>query len=183
MHCCLNVYRLYPQIMIRKRATILAGISIAIVMLVISSSVICRTIAIRPVGKSLVIPISFPTSVDYLFIHIIRDQECTKCSVSSLYHWNEIISMIGRTDISYLFIIETMPEDTPDTIMEALKRRPFSQPLFIDYSQEFLENNPWLTIKRYRDNNDFIINKSGKIIYIGDPLNNYNDMIKIKKIR
>ncbi|MCQ2167432.1 MAG: hypothetical protein MJY69_02025 [Bacteroidales bacterium] len=103
--------------------------------------------------------------------------------MSSLYQWNDVIAMIGRKDISYFFIIETRPEDTPETISEALKRRPFTQPMFVDYSNEFLATNRWLKKRKYREINDFVLDKTGAIIKLGDPLNDIRFLSQLKTMK
>ena len=125
-------------------------------------------------GQNVNMPTCCPDTTTFMFVHIVRGQECTKCSVSSLYQWNDVITMIGRKDISYFFIIETLPEDTPDTIVEVLERRAFFQSLFVDYNHEFLENNKWLKKRKYREFNDFVVDRSGKIVKVGDPLNDFH---------
>lgn len=133
--------------------------------------------------KSVVLPDCCSITSEYTFIHLVRNQECTKCSVSSLYQWNDVIAMIGRKDISYYFIIETRPEDTPETISEALKRRPFTQPMFVDYSNEFLATNRWLKKRKYREINDFVLDKTGAIIKLGDPLNDIRFLSQLKTMK
>ena len=135
------------------------------------------------IGRKVIMPGCFSFTTDYTFIHIVRDQECTKCRVSALYQWNDVIAMIARKDISFYFIIETLPEDTADTIEEALQKRPFSKPMYIDYDHVFLEANLWLRERRYRSINDFILDRSGRIVRIGDPLNDFQFLIQLKDLQ
>ena len=149
------------------------------VILAISS--ICLTNdGLTSCKKRMVLPYEIDDNqYDYVFVHILRGQECTKCSVEGLYQWNSIIRMIGRKEISYLFVIETLEEDTPSVIQEALARRPFSQPMFVDYNHSFLEENKWLTSRRYSETNDFLIDMAGRVVSAGDPM---SDMSYLKHL-
>ena len=134
------------------------------------------------IGKDVTMPCRYDYKTEFTLIHIVRNQECTKCSVSALYQWNDVISQVGRKDISFFYIIETRPEDTPKTIKEALQRRPFSEPMYVDYNHAFLEDNKWLKKRKYREINDMVLNSSGKIVMIGDPLNNFQFLTQMKNI-
>lgn len=152
--------------------------TIIILLSIISQfSIICDAREFNTLlGKTVILPDSqkqIITTSKYTFIHIVRGQECTKCSVGALYQWHNIISLINRDDISYFFIIETRPEDTTEIIQSALERRPFNYPLFIDHSHYFLEKNRWLKKKKYSEINDFILDSSGKVLQIGNPLDDF----------
>lgn len=134
------------------------------------------------IGGKIVLPSCCPDSTEYIFVHIIRDQRCTECSVGTLYQWNDVISMIGRRDISYFFIVEMLSEDTPDVIQSALSRRPFSEPMFIDYSHEFINNNSWLSKKQNQSSNDFLLDRTGRIIGLGNPLEDFHFMRYMKDL-
>lgn len=125
-------------------------------------------------------PCNLPDSADYCYVHIVRNHDCTRCSIGTLYQWNETISMVGRKDISFLFIVEARPEDTDEIIEEALSRRPFHQSIFIDYSHVLLKENPW--ISRNKNIDGFLVDKSFKIISIGNPLIDYRYLKKIKSV-
>jgi len=88
--------------------------------------------------------------------------------------------MVGRKDISFLFIVEARPEDTDKIIEEALTRRPFHQSIFIDYSHTLLKENPW--INRNNAIDGFLIDKSFKILSIGNPLIDYRYLKKLKSV-
>ena len=113
-----------------------------------------------------------PLTRAFCFVHIVRDQECSPCSVGTLYHWDEIIAMIGRDDISYLFIVEPNGEDTEEVLNRALQRRSFKQPVVFDWNHSFIRNNPWLI--EHPQWNDFLLDSGSKIVAIGDPLNDYH---------
>lgn len=137
---------------------------------------------VRLIGKDLIIPCSLPDTVEYCFVHIIRNQDCTRCSVGTLYQWNETISMVGSENISFLFIVETRLEDTDEAIEDALLRRPFQQPLFIDFSHTLQKDNPWINRNVYRDINGFLIDKSYKIVSIGNPMIDYHYLKELRSL-
>lgn len=136
--------------------------------------------------KSFTIPCAMneaDTTTNFLFVHIIRGQECTKCSVSSLYQWEKIIAIIGNDNISYLFVVEPHLEDDMSVIQASLERRPFHQPLFIDNKHDLLKQNPWLSKKKYREANGFLIDHCGNIIAIGDPMSNMRFLKYLSNLR
>ncbi len=133
-------------------------------------------------GKNMIVPDCCLQITDYTFIHIVRNQDCTVCSVSSLYQWNSVIDMIDRSDISYCFIVEMRPEDTSDTITEALRKHPFFKPIFIDYDCKFLEDNKWLKRRKYKELNDFVIDKKGTIITTGDPMTDFHFLHQLRNM-
>ena len=106
----------------------------------------------------------------------------TECEVNALYQWDNVVSMIGRNDILFLFVIEMHPNDTPDIIAKALSRRPFHQVLYIDYANDFLSNNSWLQNRQYKEYNNFLLNNSGRVIAIGNPLNDLQFMKYMKNL-
>lgn len=134
----------------------------------------------RLIGKVVDLPCNLPDTVNCCYVYIVRDHDCTRCSVGTLYQWNETISMVGREDISFLFIVEARPEDTDEIIEEALSRRPFHQPIFIDYSHLLLKENPW--INRNKEIDGFLIDKSLKVVSVGNPLIDSRYLKKLKSV-
>lgn len=132
--------------------------------------------------KEIILPYDVADTTSYVFVHIVRDQKCTECEVNALYQWDNVVSMIGRNDILFLFVIEMHPNDTPDIIAKALSRRPFHQVLYIDYAKDFLNNNSWLQNRQYKEYNNFLLNNSGRVIAIGDPLNDLQFMKYMKNL-
>lgn len=136
----------------------------------------------RQAGKVLYVPFNIPETPSFVFIHLVRGQSCTECSVKTLYQWERIISMINRDDVFWGFVVDTLPEDSPDMIQAALSSRPFHYELFIDYSHEFLVNNAWLNDKDYTETNDFLLERSGKLIRVGNLLEDFSFQNEISHI-
>ena len=90
--------------------------------------------------------------------------------------------MINRDDVFWGFVVDTLPEDSPDMIQAALSSRPFHYELFIDYSHEFLDNNAWLNDKDYTEINDFLLERSGKLIRVGNLLEDFSFQNEISHI-
>lgn len=159
------------------------GCRIACVLFIPFCLFSCSTNELILRSKQIIMPDSctvLDSTSKYVFIHIVRNQSCTQCSVESLYQWNNVLSMIGRDDISYLFVVETREEDTPEIIQESLERRPFAQPLFIDYKHDFIRCNRWMNHRKWNNINDFLIEPKGHILAVGDPM---NDLCFLKTIK
>lgn len=113
---------------------------------------------------------------DYLYVHVVRNQECTHCSAGTLYQLEEMLSMIGSDDVPLLFIIEPNQDDTIEEIESALLRRPIAHQVIIDWSHDLLIQNPWLVRTKYLDVNDFILDCKNVIVSRANPFQNFRDM-------
>lgn len=144
MYCCSNMYR--SCAFIKRLSFYRVLFQIACFFIPIYS--LAADNYSRIIGKRVVMPSSYVDTADYIFIHIVRGQECTECSINALYQWDYIIAMIGRSDTSYYFIVEPRPEDTPESLQASLLDKPFLRPYFVDYTHEFIRDNPWLSRRK-----------------------------------
>lgn len=134
------------------------------------------------IGKEVSLPVSVPDTAAYVFVHIIRDQKCTKCSIGTLYHWNEVILTLNYK-LFFLFIIEANPGDSLEVTNTELVRKPFCSSLFVDDNRDFLIKNKWLRKSRYSSVNDFLLDKSGSIVLVGNPLEDLRILYMLNKLK
>jgi len=132
----------------------------------------------RKLGCKINIPWKI-TNNNYTYIHIVRDVECTRCSIGALVQWNDIIKMIGRNDFSYIFIVEPYPTDREEDITKLLNKKTFEHQVFVDFQHEFISLNPWLSNNRFRKFNDFIIDGKNQIVGYGNP---FEDLLYLKTL-
>ena len=166
------------QIRLIKSALYFFWISLHIVAFVVSS---CENNNSIGTDKKIVLPCSVPDDCAYCYVYILREQDCSPCRVSSLYQWEDIIHLIGRDDIYYLFIVEPNPEDTEEELQKALKKRPFHRTVYIDYQQTFLNHNRWLKEDTQIDGFVIEMDKS-KVIAIGNPMTSFEFMLSMHSL-
>ena len=153
-------------------------ISLLVVLILVSS---CAHTQPKGIEETVILPCSIPNDYTYCYIYVLREQECSPCSISALYQWEDIIRLIGRDDIYYLFIVEPNPEDNEETIQEALLRRPFHRTVFVDYQHTFLEKNRWL--KNNAQIEGFLIEMDkNKVIAVGNPMKSFVFMASIQSL-
>lgn len=132
----------------------------------------CADGVLRGIEREVIMPIEIPKESSYCFVHILREKDCSVCSISTLYLWEDTLRMVGRDDIYYLFIIEPGPDDTEKKIQMALQRHAFHQTVFVDYDHSFLKHNRWL--KRNKRLDSFLVKRNtSRIIAIGDPMRSF----------
>lgn len=125
----------------------------------------------------------FTEGKEYCYLHLIRNQECTRCTVGALYQWKEIISIIDRNDFSYIFIIEPNPEDRKHELYEVLQKSPLNHSIIIDWNHKLISNNLWLNKKRYRMIDDYIFNEENEITKLKNPFESFNNLKIIHNFR
>lgn len=98
MYCCSNMYR--SCAFIKRLSFYRVLFQIACFFIPIYS--LAADNYSRIIGKRVVMPSSYVDTADYIFIHIVRGQECTECSINALYQWDYIIA--GTSPMSHNLI-------------------------------------------------------------------------------
>ena len=136
----------------------------------------------RLVGKRLTLPTSCVDTTKNIFVHLIRGHNCTACKIYSLYIWQDVISMMDNSNMSFLFVLEPLPKDNKAIIQEAIKQSDFASYVYVDYSHIVLKDNPWLLRRRNKKTNNFVLNKQGKIMSTGDPTTDIHYLLEMMKM-
>lgn len=96
---------------------------------------------------------------------------CSTCSLDKLFEYAEIIDFheVAKEDIFPIFVFSP-PRAKVLELLWALETLPLDYPILIDEDQAFPAANPHIpTDSRFHT---FLLDKNGKVVLVGDPVNN-----------
>lgn len=99
--------------------------------------------------------------------------ECSSCRVGRMYEYNEIISFRDTIGEQYLPIfIFSSPKHIVEELLYQIKISYFDYPILLDEKGLFPAANPHIPAdSRFHT---FLLDKTGKVVLVGDPVNNPN---------
>lgn len=110
-------------------------------------------------------------SAQYYFVNYYDSLQCTQCEMKKLALWNSIIRRSSERGIriKYFFIFSPSLNDTI-TLKRVFKESRFMYPIYLDTLGIVKGRNPFITkdIKCHH----FVIDKTGVIVYVGNPVIN-----------
>jgi len=97
--------------------------------------------------------------------------DCSTCRVSKMFQYTEIVNYrkeVGET-FTPVFVFSP-PRAKVDEVLLTIGVTPFDYPVFIDENGLFVAANPHIP----SDNqlHTFLLDKNGKVVLVGDPVNN-----------
>ena len=129
-------------------------------------------------GKDTVMHLSEDATVR--MIALFDTTFCAYCHIPDMDIWNEIISYSKATQGKFepVFIFSPRQEEIVH-LKQTLKQSMLEWPLFIDEKGDFLKNNSFIPEdERFHA---FLLNSENKIILVGKPTNNNDDLLDMYK--
>lgn len=109
---------------------------------------------------------------DYHFIVYYDSTRCFSCEISKMHQWDDIINktynLNASVDFSFVFSVSKCDVEEAQEFYNVSR---FSYPIYLDIDGAFEKNNKILRNSLYHS---FIIDKYGKIVYVGDPSKKLN---------
>ena len=107
----------------------------------------------------------------YKMVVYIDSTECTPCSLSKLRFWNPLIkkARTAKKGIDYVFIVAPKPSEMDDINLE-LSITDLKSSIYLDTAYIFRKENP--SIPSDRKYHSFLLDKNGKICFVGSPIDN-----------
>lgn len=96
---------------------------------------------------------------------------CTPCAISHLWEWNEIVKTSEQSDGKFATQFIFFPQiEYRDSLVQPVKKLPLDWPIVFDSLGEFRKQNISFPIdSRFHT---FLLDKNGKVVLVGDPVNN-----------
>lgn len=116
-------------------------------------------------------------SFKYTYVIYIDSIDCSECAIKSMVWWANDIEMskaIESEKIGYAFIFSPRKIIKNQIISKIKEECIFPQYTYIDTSEVIMRNNP--NIPTNRTFHTFVIDETGKIVLVGEPIR--NDKIK-----
>ena len=108
----------------------------------------------------------------YNFVHYVDSSQCSPCALDRMYNWNKLVDEYSSKGVRFVFIIEPKKEQLED-VHFAIESSGLRNPVYVDSLYAFRRQNSFLPEDQmYRS---FLLDKNGKIILVGNPLEN-NDI-------
>ncbi len=112
-----------------------------------------------------------PTAKAVRLIVWIDSIACSTCRLDRMYEYDEIINYRKDTNDGFEYIILFSPTyESLDEVMSLLDRNRLKYPVFIDEHQAFPAANPHIPADSRL--HTFLLDKNGKVVLVGDPVNN-----------
>lgn len=107
----------------------------------------------------------------YRMVVFVDSTECTPCSLSKLRFWNPLIKEARKKkiNIDYIFIVAPKPSEMDDINLE-LSITDLKSSIYLDTAYIFRKENP--SIPNDRKYHSFLLDKNGKICFVGSPIDN-----------
>lgn len=105
----------------------------------------------------------------YNFVHYVDSSQCSPCALDRMYHWNKLIDDYSKKGVNFVFIIEPKKEQIED-VHFAIESSGLRNPVYVDSLYAFRRQNSFLSEDQMY--HSFLLNKKGKIILVGNPLEN-----------
>ncbi|MDR1699909.1 MAG: hypothetical protein LBR68_01820 [Lachnoclostridium sp.] len=105
------------------------------------------------------------------FVVWVDSVACASCRINQMFEYDEIIDFSKKVREGFLPIFIFSPPHTKlNEAIQSLQVSMFDYPVFIDENQAFPAANPHIPA----DNrfHTFLIDKNGKVVLVGDPVNN-----------
>ena len=126
----------------------------------------CFHSAVDTVERKEVVPMK------YNFVHYVDSSQCSPCALDRMYNWNKLVDEYSSKGVRFVFIIEPKKEQLED-VHFAIESSGLRNPVYVDSLYAFSRQNSFLPEDQmYRS---FLLDKNGKIILVGNPLEN-NDI-------
>ncbi len=96
---------------------------------------------------------------------------CSSCRLKLMFEYTDVIDFHEEAGEAFVpLFIFSPPQANVDEVIRTLETTQFNYPVFIDEHQAFPAANPHIPA----DNrfHTFLIDKNGKVILVGDPVNN-----------
>lgn len=120
-------------------------------------------------GKDVVVT---PTEQALARMVILYDSTvCGSCKISQIWQWQIVTdyAKVMQDKFEPIFIFAPTVKNEREVRM-SLKLHPFGHPVFMDSEQKFLAANP--AIPQNKALHTFLLDKNGKVVLVGEPLNN-----------
>ena len=112
-------------------------------------------------------------SGEYRLIVFADSTECSPCAIKYLYSWEPIIDTLMENSCYRETIFIFAPPKADCSIVEAeLKQKKFKFPTYLDKCNSFAKANK--NIPSNRNMHTFLVDQSGKVVLVGNPLTNGN---------
>ena len=120
---------------------------------------------------------SIPLGLSFV---VYKDRNnCSPCEVSHLGQWNSIIKKANeQIPVRFVFIFAPKEEEHHD-VEHLYKSRKFLQSIYLDHHLAFEKYNPELNNPRFHS---FLMDSEGKLLYVGDPTENYSNEKNLLKV-
>jgi hypothetical protein len=105
------------------------------------------------------------------FIVYVDSLECSSCRVGRMDEYNEIIDYQDSVGVQYMPIfIFSPPERIVEDLLYQIRISYFDYPILLDENGLFPAANPHIPAdSRFHT---FLIDKNGRVVLVGDPVNN-----------
>jgi hypothetical protein len=105
-----------------------------------------------------------------LFVYV-DSVACSSCRLKIMHEYTKFVYYHKETGGSFVpLFVFSPPRDKIEEMIQTLKETRFDYPVFIDENQAFPAANPHIpTDNRFHT---FLIDKNGKVVLVGDPVNN-----------
>lgn len=104
----------------------------------------------------------------------VGSRGCTACRLKAFYVWDDFINMLDVNNIDFYFIVRPEKKETLRAMAEALDQTYFSHPVYLDADNAFMKANSFLPDKYTVTS--FLIDRSGTILFDGDPISYYPEI-------
>lgn len=121
----------------------------------------------------------YDDSIALRFVVFMDSLDCTSCNLARLNDWNAVMAKSNRVvPVKFVFIFDISTNKRLD-IIEMYKRTYFFHDIYLDTNHVAIRQNPILKQSIYHN---IMIGKDGKILYVGNPVNNIKSEDKLMQI-
>ena len=107
----------------------------------------------------------------YRMVVYVDSSACSPYTLDKMFVWNESIKKARRQDsmLKYVFIVAPKPSEMDDINLE-LSITDLKSSIYLDTAYIFRKENP--SIPSDRKYHSFLLDKNGKICFVGSPIDN-----------
>lgn len=105
----------------------------------------------------------------YTYVHYVDSSQCSPCALDRMYHWNKLVDEYSEKGITFVFVIEPKNEQLED-VHFSIQSSGLRNPVYVDSLYVFRSQNSFLPEEQMY--HSFLLDRSGKIILVGNPLEN-----------